>query len=147
MISRIRKFTVGLLPLTMVLALSAFSVKAIEVITHPSQAETEISDSTLRRIYTMKLRRWPDQQPIQLFVYPSNSPIHNRFTKQVLKMFPYQLDRIWNKLAFSGTGVLPTEVSTQEEMIRLVTTTPGAIGYIQKRGEREVEIVYHASQQ
>lgn len=105
-----------------------------------------MTDSKLRRIYTMKVRRWPDHQPIQLFVYPSNSRAHNLFTKRVLKMFPYQLDRIWNKLAFSGTGVLPTEVSTQEEMIHMVSTTPGAIGYIESRNGGEVNIVYRASE-
>jgi len=147
MVKRIRDIAIGLLTLSIIACLwivprGAF---AVEVIAHPSLSSSELTDSKLRRIYTMKIRHWPDQQPIQLFVFPSDSHLHNDFTKRVLKMFPYQLDRIWNKLAFSGAGVMPTEVATEEEMIRLVNTTPGAIGYIESQQEGGVNIVYRES--
>jgi len=44
-------------------------------------------------------------------------------------MFPYQLDRIWNKLTYSGLGVAPIMVNTANELIAAVKNTPGAIGY------------------
>ena len=140
-----KKIILGLAALIMLLMLPRQSY-ALEVIAHPSVSISDITDSKLRRIYTMKVRRWPDHRPIHLFVLPSDSRLHGQFTKQALKMFPYQLERIWNKLAFAGTGVLPTEVATQEEMIRLVNATPGAIGYIQSHAGEEVNVVYQVSE-
>ena len=46
-------------------------------------------------------------------------------------MFPYQLDRIWNKLTYSGLGVAPITVSTPEDLLDAVRKTPGAIGYVE----------------
>jgi hypothetical protein len=47
-------------------------------------------------------------------------------------MYPYQLDRIWNKLTYSGLGVAPITVISAAELIDAVKRTPGAIGYVEK---------------
>ena len=55
---------------------------------------------------------------------------HRKFCLSVLNIFPYQLQRVWDVLVFSGTGQSPTVVKTEQEMITRVKSTPGAIGYI-----------------
>jgi hypothetical protein len=45
-------------------------------------------------------------------------------------MFPYQLRRVWDRQLFSGTGQAPSVVTSQDEMLRRVAATPGAIGYV-----------------
>ncbi len=45
-------------------------------------------------------------------------------------MYPYQLDRIWNKLTYSGLGVAPIAVVSPAALINAVRATPGAIGYV-----------------
>ncbi|HCM47204.1 MAG TPA: hypothetical protein DIS98_06780 [Colwellia sp.] len=105
-------------------------VSAIEVITHPQVAESSLTKSQLRRIYTMRQLRWSDNSAISVFVLPSRHNIHKRFAKERLQIFPYQLNRIWYKLTYSGLGVAPTIVASQEELIQAVNKTPGAIGYI-----------------
>jgi hypothetical protein len=46
-----------------------------------------------------------------------------------LQLFPYQLRRAWDRQLFSGTGQAPTVVADEQEMLRRVAATPGAIGY------------------
>lgn len=46
-------------------------------------------------------------------------------------MYPYQLDRIWNKLTYSGLGVAPIIVTSPAALIDAVKSTPGAIGYVE----------------
>jgi len=46
-------------------------------------------------------------------------------------MYPYQLDRIWNKLTYSGLGVAPITIMSPEALVEAVRTTPGAIGYVE----------------
>jgi ABC-type phosphate transport system substrate-binding protein len=103
---------------------------AIEVVTHPQVAVSSLTKSQLRRIYTMRQLRWSDNSAISVFVLPSQHKLHKRFAKEKLQIFPYQLNRIWHKLTYSGLGVAPTIVASEQELIQAIIKTPGAIGYI-----------------
>ena len=115
----------------MSLCTNSLSVQAIEVITHPSIKVATLTTSQLRRIYSMRQVKWANGMPIIVFVLPANAKTHQQFCKQTLKIFPYQLDLIWNKLTFSGLGVAPTIVKTSAELLLAVKSTPGAIGYVE----------------
>lgn len=108
----------------------ASPVKAMHVITHASVKIESITPAQLRRIYSIRQTRWASSTPITVFVLPSQHTIHKNFAKNTLNIFPYKLDRVWNKLTFSGLGVAPTIVQSQEEMLKAVSSTPGAIGYV-----------------
>jgi len=108
------------------------SVYAIDVIVHPSVSESNLTTSHLRRIFTMRQTQWSDGQRITVFVLPRHHVLHLQFSKERLEMYPYQLDRIWNKLTYSGLGVAPFMVTSPAALIDAVRKTPGAIGYIKK---------------
>lgn len=91
-----------------------------------------LSQETIREIFFMRLSSWPDGSPIRVFVLPDNNPIHVQFAKEVLGVYPFQLRSAWDRLVYSGTGVAPTTVETQEEMKARIEGTPGGIGYIGK---------------
>lgn len=115
---------------------------AVEVIVHPSVSEPKITTSQLRRIYTMRQTQWPDGSRITVYVLPRQHVLHVNFSKERLQMFPYQLDRIWNKLTYSGLGVAPIMVNSPEELINAVKETPGAIGYVENiKDEETVNVV------
>ena len=78
----------------------------------------------------MRLRNWPDQTPVRVFVLRDDNPTHSLFSKQILNIYPHQLRLAWDRLVFSGTGQAPTEVSSEAEMRERVAKTPGAIGYL-----------------
>jgi len=105
-------------------------VFGVSIIGHQSVDVKSLTTSQLRRIYTMRQVQWSNNVRIKVYVLPSNHLIHKNFCKENLRIFPYQLDRIWNKLTFSGLGVAPTVVKTPLELLKIVSTTPGAIGYI-----------------
>ncbi|MEW6982982.1 hypothetical protein AAD001_10070 [Colwelliaceae bacterium 6471] len=108
------------------------SVKAVEVIVHPSVDTQHLSSSQIRRIFTMRNKQWNNAQPIKVFVLANSSNTHKEFCIQKLEVFPYQLDKIWGKLLFSGLGEPPMVVNNVEQMIELVAKTPGSIGYVDK---------------
>ena len=78
----------------------------------------------------MRLRHWQDGSPVTVFVLDDDNPLHKLFCKQILNVFPHQMRRSWNKLVFSGTGQAPVLVANKEEMIKKISMTPGAVGYI-----------------
>jgi len=105
---------------------------AVDIIVHPSVSESALTTSQLRRIYTMRQRKWSNEHLITVFILPKQHELHLRFSKERLQMFPYQLNRIWNKLTYSGLGVAPIMVNTPNELIEAVRNTPGAVGYSEK---------------
>jgi ABC-type phosphate transport system substrate-binding protein len=110
----------------------AGTVEPYEVITHPGVVEKSLSRSALRAIFGMRLHAWPDGVAIKVFVMPDDAPLHAVFSKEKLNVFPYQLRTAWDRLVFSGTGQAPETVTSQEEMLAKVASTPGAIGYLTK---------------
>ena len=101
--------------------------KIVPIVNTGGQAS--ISNNGLWAIFRMRLRHWSDDSPITVFILEENDPIHRRFCKEILNIFPSQLRRAWNRLVFSGSGQAPIKVSSQEEMLKSVASTPGAIGY------------------
>lgn len=102
----------------------------INVIVHVSANVEQLTTSQLRRIYSKRKLRWDNDLPIVVFVLPNQHPLHQKFSLDILHIFPYQLDRIWNKLTYSGIGTAPIVVPTPKELLNAVAHTPGAIGYV-----------------
>jgi len=113
-------------------ALIAPAAKAVDIIVNPSTPVNAISRGTARAIFGMRLLKWPDGQPIRVFVLEDASPTHIAFCKEVLNIYPYQLRQSWDRLVYSGTGQAPIEVASEEEMLARVASQPGAIGYLKR---------------
>jgi len=90
----------------------------------------EISEQFLREVFSGKMRHWPDGKLIKVVVLKSDSPLHQAFIQLRLRMFPYQVQRLWNKRIYSGRGDPPIVVNDINAMRAMVLNTPGAIGYL-----------------
>jgi ABC-type phosphate transport system substrate-binding protein len=119
--------------LSMLLATGiAQATEPYEIVTNPGVNETTLSKSSLRAIFGMRLHTWPDGTAVRVFVMPDDAPLHAAFSKEKLNVFPYQLRSAWDRLVFSGTGQAPGIVTSPEEMLAKIASTPGAIGYLNK---------------
>ena len=116
--------------LVVTLCLLASRAGAVELIGHPDLQLADISRSTVRSIFTMRMTSWPNGLPIRVFVLGDKDDLHTKFSKRILGVFPHQLRRAWNRQIFSGTGQAPEKVADEQEMLVKVQQTPGAIGYI-----------------
>ena len=112
------------------LCLSGVSSASSSVIANTSVDAVSVDENTLSRIYAMQLKHWPNGEPIRVFVLPSRNKLHRSFIISKLKMQTHQLDRLWNRLLFTGTGRAPTVVKSETEMLQKIQTTPSSIGYI-----------------
>lgn len=126
--------------LVMVFALQAV---ATDIIVNRGVAGTSLTLASARALFGMRLTRWPDGRPVQLFVFPDGHPAHAALCKEDLNIFPYQLRQSWDRLVYSGMAQAPIEVATEEEMIGRVATTPGALGYVRKvKPNDPVKVLY-----
>jgi len=103
---------------------------SVEVITHPDHGSVSIDRSLLRAMFTMRVRQWPDGRPLRVFVFADDHPLHDRFSRELLGTYPYVLRTVWDRMVYTGTGLAPVVVASEDEMRRRVQATPGAIGYV-----------------
>jgi hypothetical protein len=118
--------------LATLIGFSSASSNAQQVVANADVTDIEISRNEARLFFTMRLQYWANKRPVTVFVLPDDHQLHIDFAKTILGLFPYQLRRVWDRQVFSGTGQAPTQVANQEEMLRRVATTPGAIGYLER---------------
>lgn len=111
---------------------TSFSVPAaqkMQLILHPSVQPQTLSHTEARMVFSARKQHWDDGTKIKVFVLKTDSMLHQYFCRQILRMFPYQLERIWNQITYSGQGDSPEIVDSQEALIDAVYSTPGAVGY------------------
>jgi len=104
----------------------------ILLVAHPDVNTRQLKRDTTRAIFAMRQRTWPDGQAVRVFVLDNNHPVHARFAKEQLAVYPHQLQLAWDRMVFSGTGQAPERVRDQAEMRLRITTTPGAVGYLER---------------
>ena len=86
-------------------------LSAATVVVHKDVAVDTLSQAQLRGIFTMRQIQWPDGSPVYVLVMPDDNLLHQQFSREQLRLFPYQLTNIWDKLSFSGTGSRPRLVA------------------------------------
>lgn len=105
----------------------------ISVIFHPDITQQTISQAEARQIFSARQQHWEDGSKIHVFVLNTDTALHQQFCQQVLQIFPYQLERIWNQITYSGQGDPPHIVKSPQALVQAVYTTPGAIGYASQK--------------
>jgi ABC-type phosphate transport system substrate-binding protein len=103
----------------------------INVVANRSVPADALSLATLRSVFLIRTSEWADGTRITVFVLPDRDENHVAFCTKLLKTFPYVLRDSWDRAVFTGTGKAPIEVPNEQELLRRVAATPGAIGYFQ----------------
>ena len=106
--------------------------QTVQILVNPDIASVTLDRDLLRAIFTMRLRSWPNGPPVRVFVLPDSDPVSDRFYREQLGMYSYVLRAAWDRMVFTGTGLAPTVVRSEQEMRERVKETPGAIGYVSR---------------
>jgi len=61
------------------------------------------------------------------------NPLRDEFFAKACKKDPAQVQAVWGKLIFTGTGTPPAEVDSGAAMKKAVAADPNAVGYIDKK--------------
>ncbi|GDY28099.1 hypothetical protein AHAT_39890 [Agarivorans sp. Toyoura001] len=130
--SSLKKITVLLFLLILSIPMHA----QVWVISH-AEKQAELSSKQIRSIFSLREKNWPDGQVIELVVMKDNSELHKQFCLDALKLFPYQLSRIWERQIYTGTAIAPTIVDSEQEMLDTIIKNPNAIGYVSQEVNNE----------
>ena len=123
------RLTALVLTTVMLLASTLTSAQevALAVVAHPDVTTQHLTRDTTRAIFAMRQRTWPDGQAVRVFVLDNNHPVHARFAKEQLAVYPHQLQLAWDRMVFSGTGQAPNRVQDQQAPAAIAIISPVAL--------------------
>jgi hypothetical protein len=74
------------------------------------------------------------------------NPLRDEFFAKACKKDPAQVQAVWGKLIFTGTGTPPAEVDGSAAMKKAVAGDPNAVGYIDKKdADASVKVIATAN--
>jgi hypothetical protein len=65
--------------------------------------------------------------------FNEKNPLRDEFYAKACKKDPVQVQSIWGKLIFTGTGTPPSEVDSAAAMKKAVAADANAVGYLDKK--------------
>lgn len=94
-----------------------------------------LDKTTVQRIYTGRIIELNGVRltPVNL---PAGNPIRTRFLSEVMGQEEDKYTGYWTVRRYVGKGTPPRELSTAAEVIEFVTSTTGAIGYVDESDTR-----------
>lgn len=102
------------------------------VIVNPSVEIDALSQKTLLEIYKNEKTIWDSGKTIKVVLQVVGNT-HKDFSYNLIEFPPSKLKRIWRQVIFTGTGNMPKLINTEKDIVKYVSNTNGAIGYIDSK--------------
>lgn len=113
------------------------------VVVGNSTSSGELSVEQVRQLFLGKARRLPDGMEVVVLDLREGDPLRVAFVEGVLGKTEQQLLGHWAKMIFTGRGQPPRSVDSARDVLRIVESTPGAIGYIdEQQVTARVKVLY-----
>jgi ABC-type phosphate transport system substrate-binding protein len=118
------------------------TTETLLVIAHKAVRAAKISRDELRPIFQTKTATWPDGSAVRPFNLPDANTARQGFDAAILGLDPDRVARYWIDRKIRGGERPPAIAPTAAVMLKIVSKTPGAIGYIEAGGaDQTVKIV------
>ena len=101
----------------------------VAVIANKSVESDKISKTKLLDFYTGEVKNWDNGDKVFVFDLKSKGELKETFYKYLGKS-PSRMKSIWMKRMLSGDGDPPPASESEDEMLKKVEKTKGAIGFI-----------------
>jgi ABC-type phosphate transport system substrate-binding protein len=125
-----------LVTLVCLLIWAANSNGQVVVIAHKAVPMDTIKKNALLDFYTRDIKKWSDGQPVVVLDLKLQNGIKTIFYNYLGKSSS-RMKSIWLKKLLSGEGDPPQAMNSEEELLRKVAATAGAIGFVSKAKVRE----------
>ena len=101
----------------------------VAVIANPSVPVDTITNTELLDFYSRDIRLWNNNKPVTVFDLKPKGEVKETFYAFIGKSTS-RMKSIWMKKMLSGEGDPPVALDSEESMLKKVSSTPGAIGFV-----------------
>jgi len=122
----------------LLVAMMIFAVKSqaqVVVIANPNVSAESVSKADLSKVYTGATTQIAGSHVVPTLLKQGTT--HSDFLTNYVGQAPVSLLVIWRGLVLSGQATMPKTFDSEEELVKYVAHTPGAIGYIGKSTPHE----------
>lgn len=114
---------------TAALPASSFAGEPLAIVVAPGTRPPDMDREDLAAIFGRKKRFWADGAKIDPVNLGASDARRRQFSRLVFGLAPEQMEAYWNEMYFHGVQP-PFVVTSVEAVLRYVSTSPGAIGYV-----------------
>jgi ABC-type phosphate transport system substrate-binding protein len=101
-----------------------------QVIVNADNSAARLDKRFVAEAFLRKRTRWGGDRAILPVDLNQKSKARSAFSHQVLGRDVASVRRYWAQLVFSGRGVPPPELASDDDVIKYVAAHSGAIGYV-----------------
>jgi hypothetical protein len=121
---------VGLSVTRGVLSEPSDSIGNFRIIVNAENKVPGVSREFLANAFLRNVRDWDNGHGILPVDLLPNSPIREEFSQRILSRSVSAVRSYWQQRIFSGRGVPPPELESDEAVVRYVVDNRGAVGYV-----------------
>jgi hypothetical protein len=113
--------------IVVIILFAAAGIKAqVAIIANKSVPASSIEMGKVNEIYMLKTKTWSNGAPINPVTLKSDNETCQQFFGALGRDF-MEMKKFWMKLLLTGEGQPPVGVVSEEDVVSLVSSTPGAI--------------------
>jgi len=120
-----------LIPLLLITAGATDAHSQVAVIAHKAVQADTLTQAQLLDYFTGDIKSWSDKTPVVVLDLKGQGEIKDSFYK-LLGLTSSRMKSIWLKKLLLGEGEAPEALKSEEEVVKKVASTPGAIGYVSR---------------
>lgn len=125
-----RRALTGLLCLLAIGVSLPVSAAGFKVIVNHKVPLSELPKDEVKQIMMKKVSKFSDGTGAAPVDLPPTSPVREAFSKEVLGRSAAAVSSFWQRQIFSGKEVPPPNAANDAEVIALVGSMPGGLGYV-----------------
>lgn len=84
----------------------------------------------IRNLFSLKKRLLPNNLRAELIRLPLDHQASKLLCQNLYQLYPYQIQRQWDRRIFSGKAIAPKQAITESEVVQMVRTRKNSLGYI-----------------
>lgn len=113
------------------------------LVTSPQSGIERLTQDDVINIYLGRYRRLPSGVVAEPIDHAPESEQRARFYRRLVNKSPAEINAYWARLVFSGKTQPPQVVEGVDNVLRLVTTRPGVLAYLERtQVDGRVRIVF-----
>lgn len=105
-------------------------VPAFQLIVNAANPQSRVQREFVAHAFLRKVARWPHGATIQPVDQQSQSSVRRSFSSSMLQRTVPAVRSYWQQLIFTGRGLPPPELASDQDVVRYVARNPGALGYV-----------------
>ncbi|HTT19717.1 MAG TPA: hypothetical protein VMG82_12255 [Candidatus Sulfotelmatobacter sp.] len=108
----------------------------VTIVVNSSLSISEITETQLRDIFIGAQAQF-DNGTRAVPVLLKGGPVHEVFLHRHIGDTPDEFRTRWRRAVFTGQGSMPREFNSETEVLQYIEATPGAIGYLSRKPDRD----------